>query len=147
MNKPVLRLVACLSVLPGIVACATTTHIDVVPNQPHGSFHTVYLAVHEGSSSDVDDHIRRALLRRGFSETEGTDGNVQNKGVDLVVKYEDHWKWDLTMYLKSIDIEVFDGKTGVLIAESSWQNSALHGFHSAEDVVDDLVDQTFSKLN
>jgi len=51
------------------------------------------------------------------------------------------------MYLQSIDIELFDSKTGSLIAESSWKNSAFHRFPNAEDVVDDLVNQTFEKIN
>jgi len=136
-----------LLVLPGIVACATTTSIDVVPGESRVPIHTVYLVVHGGSSSDVDDDVRRALLHHGLSETEGTDDAIQNKNVDLVVKYDDHWRWDLTMYLQSIDIELFDSKTGSLIAESSWKNSAFHRFPNAEDVVDDLVNQTFEKIN
>ena len=142
-----MKLVLCLQLLSGVAGCATTTNIDVMPNRSHTPVHTVYLVVHGASSSDVDAHIRRALLRRGLSETEGTDDSIQNKNVDLVVKYGDHWKWDLTMYLKSIDIEFFDGKTGVLIAESSWENSAFHSFPNAEDVVDGLVNQTFDKMN
>lgn len=141
-----IKLSAGLIILPSIVACATTTEIDVVPRSSQTPVHSVYLVVHEGSSSDVDADIRRALLHRGLLETEGTDDTIQNKNVDLVVKYGDQWRWDLTMYLKSIDIELFDGKTGALIAESSWKNSALHGFPNAEDVVDDLVNQTFDKM-
>ena len=132
--------------LSGLAGCATTTQIDVVPRASSTPVHTVYLVVHGGSSSDVDDDIRRALLHRGLSETEGTDDAIQNKNVDLCVKYDDHWKWDLTMYLKSIDIEMFDGKTGSLIAESTWKNSTFHRFPNAEDVVDDLVNQTFDKM-
>jgi len=133
--------------LSGVAGCATTTRIDVVSRESRAPVHTVYLVVHGGSSSDVDDDVRRALLHRGFSETEGTDDTIQNKNVDLVVKYDDHWTWDLTMYLRSIDIELFDGKTGSLVAESSWQNSAFHRFPNAGDVVDDLVNQTFDKID
>ncbi len=82
-----------------------------------------------------------------LSETEGTEDSIKDKNVDLVVKYDDHWKWDLTMYLQSIDIELFDGRTGTLIAESSWKNSIWHRFPNAEEVVDDLVNQTFDKMN
>ena len=132
--------------LSGLAGCATTTRIDVTPRAFSTPAHTAYLVVHGGSSSDVDNDIRRALLQRGLSETEGTDDAILNKNVDLVVKYDDHWRWDLTMYLLSIDIELFDGKTGSLIATSSWNNSAFHRFPNAEDVVDDLVNQTFDKM-
>lgn len=142
-----LQIVTAMVLGTTIVGCATTSEVDVVPNVTHASFHTVYLVVHGGNSGDVDDDIRRALLQHGLSETEGSSDTIQGKDVDLVVKYDDHWRWDITMYLKTIDIQFFDGKTGTLIAESSWQNSTLHGFHGADKVVDDLVDKTFAKLS
>ena len=50
------------------------------------------------------------------------------------------------MYLRGLDLMIFDGKTKVLLASGSWKNSLFHGFYSSEKVVTGVVDDTLSKI-
>jgi hypothetical protein len=65
----------------------------------------------------------------------------------LIAKYQDDWKWDIAMYLRSLDVLVYDRRTNVLIASGSWKNSVFHGFYSSEKVVANVVNDTLSKIS
>lgn len=73
----------------------------------------------------------------------GTRGNPP---ADANVSYVDVWRWDVTMYLKSLRIRMFDGRTGDLLASGEWSDSDLHGFRDAKGVVGDLVAEMMAKL-
>jgi hypothetical protein len=51
------------------------------------------------------------------------------------------------MYLGSLDVMVFDGKSKLLLASGSWKNSTFHGFHGSEKVVAKVVDDTLTKMS
>jgi hypothetical protein len=91
------------------------------------------LVVHGDRSSDVDTELQKELLRHGFDVSVGPDGNAP-ASAELIIKYVDDWKWDLTMYLRSFDVMVFDAKSKVLLASGTWKNSPLHGYHSVENL-------------
>jgi hypothetical protein len=93
----------------------------------------------------MDAHLQRELLRHGLSVTVGPEAGATGDA-QLIVRYTDNWRWDLAMYLRSFDVMVFDAHSKVLLATGSWKDSAMHGFHSADKVVAQVVDQTFSKL-
>lgn len=128
-------------------ACATSSQVVVSPSVPVAvrSYRTVYLVTHGGNSSDMDAHIEKALLERGFSVTTGRDPH-HSENAQLVVKYVDDWKWDVKMYIASFDLMIYDGRSGVLLAAGTWKNSALHGFYSADGVVEKVVGGTVKKL-
>ena len=129
-----------------ISGCATSSGVIVTAGAPKTSYHSAYLVVHGDKSVDMDTNIQKELLRRGFNVNVGSEG-AEPPNTDLVVRYTDDWKWDLSMYLRAFDLMVFDGKSKVLLASGSWKNSALHGYHNAEKVVGDVVGQTLGKLN
>ena len=52
----------------------------------------------------------------------------------------------MTMYLKALDIQIYDAKVGSLLASAAWKNSAMHGFHGLDGVVSDLVSGVLTKL-
>ena len=133
-----LALVALLS-----VGCATSSNVVVNPGSTQ-KVHSAYVVLHEGKSSDMDAHIQRELMAHGIQVKAGPE--MQNPAADIVVRYSDNWRWDVTMYLRSLDIQVYDAATGTLVASGSWKNSAMHGYHGADGVVKDVVDQIFLKL-
>ena len=133
-----LALVALLS-----VGCATSSNIVVNPGSTQ-KVHSAYVVLHEGKSSDMDAHIQRELMAHGIQVKAGPE--MQRPAADIIVRYSDNWRWDVTMYLRSLDIQVYDAATGTLVASGSWKNSAMHGYHGADGVVKDVVDQIFLKL-
>lgn len=128
-----------------ITGCATSSGVIVNPANQKIHYSSVYLVTHGGSSADMDANIQKEFLRRGFSVTSGAE--VGTEDAQLIARYADDWKWDIAMYLRSLDLMVFDGHSKVLLATGSWKNSVFHGFYSSEKVVTDVVDDTLSKIS
>ena len=146
MSKP-RRVTAGVLVVLFLSGCATSSQVVVQPSARVvvRNYHSAYLVTHGGNSSDMDAHIEKALLRRGFAVTTGGEP-VQPPNAQLVVKYVDDWKWDMAMYLRSFDLMIYNGQSNVLLADGTWTNSLLHGFYSADKVVDQVVGKTVKKL-
>jgi hypothetical protein len=125
--------------------CATTQNVVVSPVALTQSFSTAHLVLHGEPSDDVDASIQRELLLRGLEVSAGEEAAAP-EDVDLIVRYVDDWKWDVTMYLRRLDIQVYEGGGRTLLASATWKNSALHGYHGLDKVVSRLVQETFSKL-
>ena len=51
-----------------------------------------------------------------------------------------------TMYLQSISINLYDGKTGQLLVSGRWRDSFIHAFHRGESVTKELIAEMFGKL-
>lgn len=129
------------------VGCATSQQIVVNPAGRGRAFKAAHVIVHGDRSADVDASLQRELLLRGLSVTAGTEANPSVPAeADLLVRYQDGWRWDLVMYLKRLDLQIYDAQTDTLLASATWKNSALHGFHGMDKVVRQLVAETFSKL-
>jgi hypothetical protein len=128
-----------------LFGCAASSGVLVNPNATRADYRSVYIVVHGDNSADMDANLQREFLRHGFSVTAGPDGGAA-PGTQLIAKYADDWKWDMAMYLHSLDVMVFDGKTNLLLASGSWKNSTLHGFYSSEKVVSKVVDNTLSRI-
>ncbi len=126
-------------------ACTTSSDTTVAAGAKPIQAGSAYLVVHGGNSTDVDGHIQRALVRHGMQVSMGLAENVPAH-VDYVVKYADFWRWDVVMYLRKLEIMFYRQPAGELIATGRWKNSPLHGYQSAEKVVDETIDQVFTKL-
>lgn len=128
-----------------LTGCATSRDIAVNPAGQGKSYKSAYVIIHGGASSDVDASVQRALLHNGFMVTAG-QGEVPPEGTDLIVRYSDSWSWDMTMYLKRLDINFYESRSRSMIATATWKNSALHGFPDLDEVVSGLVTGINDKL-
>jgi hypothetical protein len=146
MFSPVLRQRFLTVGLLSAAGCATTSGVIVSPSAHHADYRSVYIVVHGGDSADMDANLQKEFLRHGFLVSIGPDGGATS-GAELVARYADAWKWDIAMYLRSLDVMVFDGKSNLLIASGTWKNSTMHGFHSSEKVVAKVVDDTLTKMS
>jgi len=141
-----IRWVLLVLVAGSLVGCATHSGVIVNPSITKARYQSAYVVVHGDRSSDMDANLQKELLRHGLSVTVGPETNSTGDA-QLIVRYADDWKWDMAMYLRSFDVMFFDAHTKVLLATGSWKNSPMHGFHSADGVVAQVVDQTFGKLS
>jgi hypothetical protein len=140
------RSITCALLVVATLGCATSQDIVVNPANVGNPFKSAYLVAHGDKSSDVDAAIQREMFRRGITVASGPDGR-QPETSDVVVKYVDDWSWDVTMYLRGLDIQVYDAKTGTLLASAAWKNSAMHGFHGMDGVVSELIGGVLKKLS
>ena len=92
----------------------------------------------------MDASIQRALMSHNLRVTAAPEGQAAD--ADLLVRYTANWKWDIVMYLRALDIQVYDGQNGTLLGSGVWKNSALHGYHDRDKVVKNVVDELMLKL-
>ncbi len=127
--------------------CATSQNVTLGQLTPARTITKAALVPQDGNSAAMDDHVRTALMMQGVEARDTVyPGTRQNDRVDAIVGYTDVWRWDLTMYLRSLTIQVFDARTGNLLAMGRWDNSAFHGFQDAGHVTRNLMNEVFAKI-
>ncbi len=144
--RTVTRFVVVVAALLTLAGCATTQNVQLATQTPQKSFATAALVPQDGNSAAMDGHVRTALLRKGLNVKAPLPvGTRQSSDVDLIVTYVDVWRWDLAMYLSSVDVQLFDAATGNLVALGRWKDSPLHGFRDHASVVGGLMDEVLTK--
>lgn len=138
---------AALFLLLPLFGCSTTQEVMLAKISPTQQITTVAQVPEEGNSQEMNDNLDKALAAQGVTvKAPLPSGTRKSSGVDAIVSYTDVWRWDLTMYLQSISIRLYDAQTGDLLASGNWHDSAMHGFRDAKKVVSTLVDQIFAKV-
>ncbi len=118
-----------------LISCASTQNAvvnpaAVLPTEPL----VAYVEKLGGRSADVDAHIERALISNGIGVT--ADRATSN----LLVKHTDDWKWDIVMYLRGLDVQMYDARTGTLIGSARYSNAAFtHSYPNVGKIADELV--------
>jgi hypothetical protein len=128
-----------------LASCATTQNVMSVPLADNFHAKSAYFVPHNGKSGDMDGYIQRELIAHNIAMQTGPDVRQLDK-VDMIVKYNDSWAWDLAMYLKTLDIQFFDAKSGNLLAQGHWENSAFHKFPDAGKIVNGVMNEMFTKV-
>lgn len=118
--------------------CSTVNPARTQAGNNLSNFKTVYVVTHGGSSVDMDTHLQNTLLDRGLKVSAGSE-NAKPINVDMYAIYTDTWRWDLTMYLKSLQIQFYETKNGTLIASGSFSNGILHSWPDAGKKVAEVV--------
>ncbi|MFM0219777.1 MULTISPECIES: hypothetical protein [Paraburkholderia] len=130
--------VAALVTLPG---CTTTQNVAAGPQAKGSPVTVACFTAHGGRSADMDAAIQRNLENHGVSVVLAPACDK----ADVNVTYTDSWRWDIVMYLRSMDIRFYKAPNGGLIASGHWKNSVLHKFPNADGVVRDLIDEMFKQ--
>lgn len=123
--------------------CATSRNVVVNPGTDIQAS-SAHVVAHGGNAADMDASIQRALMSHNLRVTAAPDG--QPTDADLLVRYTANWKWDIVMYLRALDVQVYDGRSGTLLGSGVWKNSALHGYHDRDKVVKNVVDELMQRL-
>ena len=137
------RLGAVVAAVAAAVCAGCGTSIKVWPSTTAkpGEVHSAYLVMHNATPNDMDLKMQDALNAQHLTVTSGTSESGGN--VDLVVKFDDHWRWDVAMYLAVLRLELVDGHSGALLATSQWSDGAMHGYRDSAKACKELVAETF----
>ncbi len=101
----------------------------------------------EDNSPQMNGHLEAALQKDGITlKTTLPAGTRKSADVDAIVSYTDVWRWDLVMYLKGLNVRLYDAETGDLLVTGQWNDSAMHGFRDAKVVMAGVVDEMLAKL-
>ena len=129
-----------------LIGCATSQKTTFSETAIKVPVQSAYLVNKGGKSADMDQHLQTGLQAQGLMVRTGPDV-VKTGDADIIVKYSDAWRWDVAMYIKELHINVSEAKTGNILATGNWENSALHCYPDAGEVVNGVLKEIFQKIN
>lgn len=91
-----------------------------------------------GNTAEV---IKQELEKNGITTTIATDNTVLTD-YDLIIEYNDVWRWDLKKILDHLDLFFISGSGDKLLAKSSfsiYKNKELHNFPTPEKEVPKMI--------
>lgn len=99
-----------------VSGCATRLSSNVVPAADINNLGEIYVARFSPDKRHLNKIIAEELRDLGRIATAG-EANEQPKKTDTLITYTDRWRWDITNYMISLDIQVVDAKKGTQIAD------------------------------
>jgi len=107
------------------------------------SMKTAFVVIRPDYDPKIGVNIQEALLIQHGVTAQA--GRLQEKPKDVAfyVEYEDHWRWDLAMYLLSLDIRFIDNTTGQLIGSGAFRQGGFHDFSNAREKTFEVIDSIY----
>jgi hypothetical protein len=146
MNSAALTKISVLAMIAPVLvlflgcATVTTTPVNAVRLK---SIHTIRVEPLPNDQHGIDKLIAADLKSRGFEVLIGNDSEVgSNSGTncDATLSYQDRWAWDLSMYMLSLDAQLRNGKTRVILGQGQTYCPSLQR-QTPEVMVHTLLDQ------
>ena len=133
-----------LALLCGLlVSGCATMQSSKAPGADLGALKTFYVQRLPPDTRGIEKLIAERLKMMGYYATTG-DTAAPAEPVDAVVTYQDKWMWDLTMYMIKLDIQIRDGKSGLMLASGESIRPSLQR-KSPEGMVEEVLQNTFKK--
>jgi hypothetical protein len=126
--------------LLALTACATVNSARA-PGADLTKLKTFYVVRMPDDERGVEKLIATRLTTMGYPSTSG-DAQTPPSKVDGIVTYNDHWMWDITMYMIRLDIEVRDGSSGAILANGQVMRPSLQR-KSPEGMVEEALGVVF----
>ena len=79
----------------------------------------------------------------GFRAIYGAD-ETPPAPVDAIVTYQDKWRWDLSMYMLQLDIQIRDPQTRMLLANGQTMRTSLIR-KTPEGMVEEVLTEVFKE--
>ena len=106
---------------------------------------TYYVAHQEKDERAINEMIAKRLGATGRQATTGELADIPS-GTQVLVTYEDRWAWDITMYMRSLQVVFRDPHTEAIMATGTSKRDSLTR-KGVESVVDEVVNEIFSKVD
>jgi hypothetical protein len=135
MSKAISACIVMCAVLP-LSACATLNSAKA-PDANVKALHSFYVAQEKDDDNAIDKLIATRLTTLGYQASFGAAA-TPSEHVDAVVTYQDHWTWDITMYMIKLDMQIHDGSSGVVVARAQSVRPSLQR-KSPEGMVQEVL--------
>ncbi len=137
-----LKLAATLAVVTLLATgCANRATATVSPSSDLSALKTMYVKHYPSDNSGVDMEIADRLRSRGVAVT---TGSAQPAGkFDAIVNYRDQWRWDITMYMLELTIDIRDPKTLALLATGNSHHTSLTRLSQTE-MVNEVINNIYN---
>lgn len=104
-------------------------------------------AVENEVIGNTDTVIQQELEKYGIASVIGKKGDIP-EGFDLIVEYNDIWRWDFKKILDQLDIYFIAPEGNRLLAKSTYniyKNKELHNFPTPEKEVPKMIMELLKK--
>ena len=104
---------------------------------------TFFVENHGKESRQIEQIIVEAMRARGIQATSG-DQKQAPADTDFIITYEDRWAWDMRTYLRLIQIDIRDPKTGAIVATSRSHQTSLPSLgNTYQEIIQRTTDRLF----
>ena len=134
-------LVLLVPVILALTACAESLTAKRMPGADLSPLKTVYVQKLPADERGIDLLIANQLTRMGFAAVSGTS-ETPSSPVDAVVTYQDRWRWDITMYMWQLNVQIRDGQTRMRLATGQAMHTSLVR-KSPEEMVEEVLAEIF----
>lgn len=134
---------ATLLVLPGLLGCSYT-HLygETMRGVDLKTRGRMYVVHQPEDKQSLNSMISSRLEQEGFDATTLGYATVVPHDADVLVTYEDHWQWDMSMYLITLRIDFRDPVTNELLASGQSYRTSLDR-KPPEFMVDEIITAMF----
>ena len=137
--RKVFSLLVALSLLAG---CGGSYSVTRTGQATPEHIRTVLMTPRDGNSPEVTEYVSDALAAQGVTVTGQLPAGVfKTDKADAVVSY-----LDISTYLQSISISLYDAKTGNLVITGRWRDSFFHTWNRGEGVSKELIAKMLAEL-
>ena len=140
MTARCLNLIVAAMMLAAVVGCAAVAKVPM-KRADLGKIHFVRIEPLANDQHGMASLIAADLKARGF-EVEVGDGAAKGRKPDAILCFQDRWMWDLSMYLLSLDVQLRNARTRVILAQGQSYQPSLER-KPPEAVVHRLLDEVF----
>jgi hypothetical protein len=138
----ILALAVAASVVTLLTGCVSTDrHSYVAPDESLDETANYYIVFAEQDDQALHEVLREALEARGIAVSSGfrdrEPGDTRYR-----IEYLGQWRWDITWYLLSFDMRIYDPRNDLLVAASSSLRTSL-ARREPRAMVDEVLDALF----
>ncbi len=128
----------------GLVSGCSTSRSNAAfaPQFDRTKVQFVFVERRLADNNNVRDRFVDALRERGYTAEAGPLTMMPEKGVDVVLVYEDTWEWNFGNALVELRVQLRHPRTNALLAGSVLRRRALFG-KSTNEMVEAIVDDLF----
>ncbi|HEY1120588.1 MAG TPA: hypothetical protein VGE67_03275 [Haloferula sp.] len=145
MIKTIARGLAMVSAVFLAASCSETRSASVSQPAVIKGARSAYVVKHQDSNREIETYLKNALNKKGVRAQAGPM-SAKPANTDLQVTFVDRWHWDMTMYLRTLDVSVVD-KSGREVATGTYRNSALHGYPDPQKTSEELINLIYERAN
>ena len=134
-----LLFVVLVSVLTG---CSTVEPGKRYGNIPLESLKSAYIVLAPSTDHKLAEYIHEALEAHQVTSSMGPPDKIP-ADVSFFVTYEDHWRWDMAMYLNSLDVRFCDITNRQTFATGAFRQGAFHSFPNPRKKTVEVVESIY----
>ena len=109
-----------------------------------GANRSFYVVHQENDKRSLHESIATKLRETGRTAQAGTLAEMP-AGTDIMVTYVDRWMWDITNYLRSLEVMFRDPQTEAVLASGTSKRDSLTR-KAPEFVVDEVIGKIFEQV-